>query len=528
MINYIERLWNASIRRQLMLGIIAVHAILMTIFVYDLVHRQKTFLHEQAIEQVLSLAESLAANSTSWVLANDVIGLEEVVLSQSKYPGFQFAMIISPLGRILSHNQHDLTGKYIQDATSKSLLKSEPIVQTLIATDRLIDVAAPVLANGHHIAWARVRVSQDTIEKNLDVVTRDGALYTVAAIIIGIIFAIIMARGLTHSLQHMVSVAEELREGKKGRRIELKRIDELGTLGTVFNALADAVDKRETELKHQHEHLEELVIERTQKLQSTLETLQQTQTELIEVEKMASLGGLVAGIAHEINTPIGIGVTAVTHLKEKADDIEKIFNDGTLRKNDFASFIKTATQSSDMVLTNLMRASDLVKSFKQVAVDQTSEAPRPFNLIEYLEEVLISLQPQLKRTKHEIHIEGERNLVVETVPGPVSQIITNLIMNSLLHAYDDQEAGQIHINVSHDENNAHLSYKDDGKGMAPETVAKVFEPFFTTKRGSGGSGLGMHILYNQVTQNLCGSVECISTLGEGTTFNIIFPLKKGA
>ena len=661
---YIEKLWTASIRRQLILGIVAVHAVLMTIFVFDLVHRQQTFLHDQGVAQTQSLAESLAANSTSWVLANDVLGLEEVVLSQTKYPGLKFAMIISPLGRVLAHNDLSVVGKYLQDENSKTLIDAGHNIRILQQSKDIIDIAAPVIANGQHIGWARVGISRDDVTQNLQIATRDGFLYTSGAIAVGVLFAVFMARGMTRSLKHMVEVANELQQDGKNSRIEVNRADELGTLGTAFNALADVVDKREDELRHHRDHLEELVDERTrymlkemgerksaeekvkmilnsavdgiitadphgtitsfnraaeqifgysvievtgknlsilmpeqhssvhdnimaeylktgekkvigvggrefqakrkdgsifpmelaiselknetthlftgivrditerkeaeQKIQDTMEALQTTQAELVQAEKMASLGGLVAGIAHEINTPIGVGVTATSHLKEQAFNLEKTFNDGTMRKSDFKSFIETATQSTTIISANLDRASDLIKSFKQVAVDQSSQEARSFNLLGYIDEVLFSLRPRIKQTKQKIEVSGDRDLIVESFPGPISQIVTNLIMNSLIHAYDADDEGCIRIHATGNGELVHLTYSDDGKGMDEETVNKIFDPFFTTKRGSGGSGLGMHILFNQITLTLGGTVKCQSTPGEGTTFELTFPALKEA
>ena len=260
------------------------------------------------------------------------------------------------------------------------------------------------------------------------------------------------------------------------------------------------------------------------KLQSTLEQLQNTQGELVQAEKMASLGGLVAGVAHEINTPIGVGLTAATHLKEQADELSQKFTSGQLKKSDFEAFIDTASQSTGMIYTNLNRASDLIKSFKQVAVDQSSEETRQINLLGYVDEVLESLKPNLKRTKHEITVTGDRDIVVNTHPGALSQIITNLVMNSVIHAYDENDEGEIQIHAEQDGQSISLTYTDDGKGMEEDVRNKIFDPFFTTKRGSGGSGLGMHILYNQVTQTLGGSIDLHSVPGRGTAFEISIPL----
>lgn len=260
------------------------------------------------------------------------------------------------------------------------------------------------------------------------------------------------------------------------------------------------------------------------KLQSALQELQNTQGELVQAEKMASLGGLVAGVAHEINTPIGVGLTAATHLKEQAQSLAETFASGKLKKSDFQAFIETANQSTNLIYTNLNRASDLIKSFKQVAVDQTSDETRQINLIEYIEEILESLRPNLKRATHKIEVTGDRHIVIDTHPGALSQVVTNLVMNSVIHAYDEGDDGHIRINAEKEGEAVALTYSDDGKGMNDDVQSKMFDPFFTTKRGSGGSGLGMHILYNQVTQTLGGSIDFHSAPGCGTAFEITIPL----
>ena len=263
-------------------------------------------------------------------------------------------------------------------------------------------------------------------------------------------------------------------------------------------------------------------------LNQTLKELRTTQDALVQTEKMASLGGLVAGVAHEINTPIGVGVTAISHLKEQADGISQSFVSGTMKKRDLEAFLDVAVQSTGIVSSNLARASDLIRSFKQVAVDQSSEEARSFNFLEYVEEVLTSLRPELRRSNHEMLIEGDREIEITSFPGALSQIITNLVMNSVIHAYGEGEKGKIHISTTQNNTAVHLAYSDDGKGMDKETVARIFDPFFTTKRGQGGSGLGMHILYNQVTRTLGGNVVCHSEPGKGTTFEISIPLELGA
>jgi signal transduction histidine kinase len=241
---------------------------------------------------------------------------------------------------------------------------------------------------------------------------------------------------------------------------------------------------------------------------------------------MAALGGLVAGVAHEINTPVGVGVTAASLLEQKTTQFRDTYNNGQMKRSDLEKYLDIAEQSSQMLLKNLNRAAELIQSFKQVAVDQSSEECREFPIKHYLEEILLSLRPKLKRTKHTIDIQGSDDLILNSYPGAFSQIVTNLVMNSLLHAYEPEDAGLLTFGFKQANSQLIFEYSDDGKGIAEENLSKIFEPFFTTKRGQGGSGLGLHIIYNLVTQKLAGTIRCESKLGKGTKFIILLPLQR--
>lgn len=282
-----------------------------------------------------------------------------------------------------------------------------------------------------------------------------------------------------------------------------------------------------TNLQRFNENLEQLVEQRTAELSQTLSNLKATQKQLVESEKMAALGGLVAGVAHEINTPIGIGITAASLLAEKATEFFEMYKTGQMKRSQLEKFLDTAMQSSSMVLSNLNRAADLIQSFKQVAVDQSSEKQRTFNLKQYLCEILVSLRAKLKTTRHRVEVRGDETLTLNTYPGALSQIVTNLVMNSLTHAYSSPEdAGHLVFDFKQEGDQIIFEYSDDGKGIPQEHLSKIFDPFFTTKRGQGGSGLGLHIVYNLVTQKLNGTIEGESQVGAGTKFVIKLPLER--
>ncbi len=261
-------------------------------------------------------------------------------------------------------------------------------------------------------------------------------------------------------------------------------------------------------------------------LRDQLEELKRTQSDLIENEKMASLGRLVAGVAHEINTPLGIGVTSASHLDEIFKDIE--------RSKDIAVFpelarsVAKARRCVDLILNNLGKAAQLVRSFKQVAVDQSNEVRRLVEMRAFLDDVLASLHPRIKTTGHRLEVECPPDLAFETLPGALYQIVSNIVLNALLHAFPEEQGGTIRIACTQEDGSVELTISDDGTGMSEAVRQHVFEPFFTTKRGHGGTGLGLHLVYNLVTQLLGGSIACSSAPGDGTRFTIRLPLAPGA
>jgi len=293
---------------------------------------------------------------------------------------------------------------------------------------------------------------------------------------------------------------------------------------THLNAELEVLRRKHHELRKQKEQLSEYVKERTERLYQEIKERKAAQATLVRAEKMAALGSLVSGVAHEINTPIGIGVTGTTHLEDITRHFRQLFTTNAMKKSDLSHFLDECEETSHIIHSNLQRASELIHSFKQVAVDQSSEERRRFNIKSYLEEVLLSLYPAFKKTLYTVTLECPEDLDMDSYPGAFSQILTNLVMNSLIHGFEDSPAGKITLEIKQVESNLHWTYKDDGKGMSTEYIKKVFDPFFTTKRGSGGSGLGMNVVYNLVCERLGGTIECNSNLGHGIVYQISIPM----
>jgi signal transduction histidine kinase len=253
--------------------------------------------------------------------------------------------------------------------------------------------------------------------------------------------------------------------------------------------------------------------------------LRETQQQLIESEKMASLGGLVAGITHDVNTPIGISVTASSYLREKLDTLDQSLLNKELTQTQLKKFIEEGRESLNLLDSNLHRASDLISSFKQVAVDQASDAIRDINLKSYIEDLVQSLQPHLKKTNHQVHLECADDIFIRCPAGALSQIFTNLILNSLRHAFDGIDEGLMTISIRLDGETLQVHYSDNGNGLSEAQLKRLFDPFFTTKRDQGGSGLGTHIVRNLVTQTLSGEISAESEPGKGLNYFFSFSVQ---
>lgn len=260
-------------------------------------------------------------------------------------------------------------------------------------------------------------------------------------------------------------------------------------------------------------------------LQNMISTLAKAREDLVRNEKLAGLGALVAGIAHELNTPIGNSLMAASTFEMQTDDIgQHLAEDGHIKRSTFEHYIQNARLSVDILTRNLHRAADIVTNFKQVAVDQTSSQRRSFLLAEVVAGNLLTLQPTIKRTPFTIEQKIPPDLMMESYPGPLGQVISNLINNAIVHGYDGRTEGCITISAQMSMQGwVTLTVEDHGIGIKKENMRRIFDPFFTTKLGVGGSGLGLNIVHNIITEILGGHVEVVSELGGGTRFIVTIP-----
>jgi PAS domain S-box-containing protein len=259
-------------------------------------------------------------------------------------------------------------------------------------------------------------------------------------------------------------------------------------------------------------------------LSAVLETLQQAQQNLITAEKMASLGSLVAGIAHELNTPIGNCLLTATALSDMAAEFEKKFAEGGVKRSTLEAYLADIRHACGIMGSSLRRAADLITSFKQVAVDQTSDQRRRFDVCDVVKDTMATYAAQLRRANCEAHIDAVGPIELDSYPGSVGQVLSNLINNALLHAFEGRTSANIHVTARElDADNIQIIFSDDGVGMQPRVLRQIFDPFFTTKMGQGGSGLGMNIVYNIVTSILGGAIDIDSTPDAGTKATITMP-----
>ncbi|MCW2238812.1 sensor histidine kinase [Azospirillum canadense] len=326
--------------------------------------------------------------------------------------------------------------------------------------------------------------------------------------------ALLVARSISRPVLRLKEQMVRLADDPLAGRIDgTGRQDELGEMARAAAFFLGEIGRRERALRQAKDQADRALLE-----------LRQTQADLIQSEKMASLGQLVAGVAHEINTPLGNALMGASHLSDRLAELSRAAEAGLLRKKGFDQFLSGADELTRLMLVNLDRATRLVQSFKSVAADQTSGDCRRFDLRSYLDELVTSLNPSWRRAGHAVRIDCPESVDIDGHPGILAQILTNFVMNSVVHGFDDGKAGLLSIKATLiDDDTVELVYTDTGKGIDPAHLGRIFDPFFTTKRSKGSTGLGLHIVYNLVTGKLGGRIAVESAPGQGVCFTIRFP-----
>jgi signal transduction histidine kinase len=360
--------------------------------------------------------------------------------------------------------------------------------------------------------------AQETFDRTLGNISR--RVLSVAVFFLGIILSagVIIALSIRLPLYQIMAAMQAITSGNFNRRVQgLDASDEIGAMARaveVFRENAIAKHAAEEELRASKERAENALLE-----------LSTAQRNLIDAERLAALGGLVAGVAHEVNNPLGISLTVASSLARRAETFEaELRSETRLRRSQLAEFVRSSREAAEQLVANLNRAGELIQSFKQVAVDRSHTERRKFRLNEATEQIIASLRPVLKKAKIDLVLDISEGLAIDGYPGSYGQILTNLVLNSVNHAFTDGRSGTISISARpRDPGDIELIFSDNGAGMTPEVQRQAFDPFFTTRRNEGGTGLGLHIVYTLVIQQFGGRIALDSRLGQGTTFRIIMP-----
>jgi signal transduction histidine kinase len=393
----------------------------------------------------------------------------------------------------------------------RTRLLREAIDGNQVAMSSTIDILSKSIRQRDQIAYERFEQTMQEVYVRI-------AIVAVLALSISVLVGLAIAASIVRPLRDLMSAMRAIVAGDYARPVQdVSARDEIGAMARaveVFRENAIAKLAAEKELKAAKERAE-----------GALRELQETQKSLIEAEKLAALGGLVAGVAHEVNNPVGISLTVASSFARRCELFAQEVSDGQIRRSKLDEFIAGSKEAAKQLLANLNRAADLIQSFKQVAVDRSHTERRLFDLAESTDQIVVSLRPALKRSAISLTVDVPAGIQMDSYPGPYGQVLTNLVLNSLAHAFPERSAGTMRISARRiGTEQVEVQFADDGSGMSEDVQRRAFEPFFTTRRSRGGTGLGLHIVYNLITRPLGGRLRLESEPGRGTIFVIRLPL----
>lgn len=497
-------------------------------------------------QQGLGLASGLAQQSQLALLTSTGDNAREAIGRAFSYPDILRVEILHPDGSVLvaQGEAPGLAPPPPAQAASAPYLEAEtPAAWSFVAPVRTSATDASPFetktATPEFLGYVRVTQGKATLEQ-----LQRRLVLMVFSVGLGFSLLVlwglrVLARNLMRPLGALSDVMVNAGAGAVRLRAPVSGPRDIARMAQVFNEMMQSIEERELELQHKNAQLarhaadlEERVGERTRSLQSanaelqgTLQTLQAAQKQLVENERLVSLGRLVAGVAHELNTPLGNALVCASTLEDQQRDMAATVHTGQVRKSALLAQLDNGIEASSLVRRNVERAADIVRSFKQLALDQTTEMRRDFLADQVIGDVLTTLRPMFKHTAFEIQTALAPGIEMDSYPGPLGQVITNVVQNALIHGFDGRSRGVLRLTCQVLENGmVQVVCSDDGNGMPPQVLERIFDAFFTTKFGQGGSGLGMQIVYTLVTGLLGGQVQVHSALGEGTRVEIVLPL----
>ncbi|RXJ85453.1 ATP-binding protein [Arcobacter cloacae] len=525
MINKIKPFFTTSIKRRLIITITFAHVFLMSIFVYDLINKQKNFLKKQSIEQVKSLSNMIERNSISWVLSNDFLGLEELISSISKYPNLEYAMILNKEAKVIAHSQKELVNLYLADEISLNFFTSEKIESSiLVQNDSIIDYISPIIMEKQHIGWVRIGLNQNLTLQNLKNIFQEGLLFIFLAIIIGYLFSYFLAKNITKDLYDLIKIATQTATGDKKQRskVYLSRKDELGILSKEINKMLDKIEEDEKKLEitnmqlekdiveleildkklsELNQDLEKKVEEKTYELKLLNENLEkeiedeveqnrQKDNMLFQQSKMASMGEMMENIAHQWRQPLSFISTSASGIK-----LHKEFN--TLSDELLDEAIENIMNSTQFLSNTIDDFRDFYK---------TDKIKSKFNVKEIIEKTLKLTSSRFTNRAIKV-IKDIDEIFVFGFENELIQVFVNILNNARdeLEKLPNDERF-IFITLKQKEDKVIILIKDNAGGVDEKIINRVFEPYFTTKPDEKGTGIGLYMSKEIITKHFNGKM----------------------
>ncbi len=501
---------SITLRARIAAAIFLVVGALIGVAFWQVLNTLQTLLQEQVVAQEQLLLDVLRDDAALALQNQAVDGLRHQLAALQRDKHFLRAVLADSAGRVVLDSEQTQPGRRLSE------LRPAPGAHWR----RLALGSAAQRSGTLVLEFSRAQLDEaqeDAFSLGIAIAATGMILITLVGLAIGWL--------LTRRIDRLRAAAEQMADGNLAVRTGLRGGDEVAALSRAFDLMAQRVAASQYELLRLNRALEHRVQQRTIDLSKSLEEMQRMQDQMVQSEKLAALGSLVAGVSHEINTPLGISVTAATLVEELLKSLEERLRSGGLTRQFLQDFMARSTEANAMALANLQRAAELIRNFKMVAVDQASAKRRQFMLRETVQEIVSTLKPMLKNRRIEVLLDIPDGIAMDSYPGPLGQVITNLFSNALLHAFEGRAEGAIAIKArAYADGTVAVHFSDDGVGIEPEHLNRIFDPFFTTKSGEGGSGLGLSIAYNIVTGVLGGRISAESRLGEGSTFTLTMPL----
>lgn len=520
-----------SLRFRLALTILLLFSLLAGAILYNgyrvingaMVSNVKAFIQQTSNMFNLAVAPYVVENKL------DILSpyFSELIISETEFQVLTYAVIANESGKILIWGG---------DLPSPLPLADQPEAYDAAIAKGVVNIRQGMLMQDNSVGYLQFGLSTRQFKAAAEQALQQGLWLVGIGLIVTTLVMLSVGLSFVRRISLLIKASSAIAQGDYQQNLRLVGQDEIAQLALYFNMMAEAIRQRITayedsrlEVQLLNASLEKRVIERTeelatvnQTLSQTIADLKQTQDSLIRSEKLASLGSLVAGVAHELNTPLGNALTVTTTLLERTQEFTVEMEQG-LKRSNLVKYIELVQSVCPLVHRNLSRAAELVTSFKHVAVNQSSSQISTFNLLEVVNELIDTLKHTFKNTPYALEVDIPAHIRMRSYPGPLGQVITNFINNALVHAFAEREHGKMLLTAYEDAQQIVLEFKDDGTGISPENIKRIFDPFFSTRFGQGGSGLGLNIVHNIVEGLLGGQINVTSVLDEGTCFTVKIP-----